>query len=65
MKFIESIIPTAATGSNKSLNLNSAPRTNIAAYPTTVYNGYASKTIYSENGGMISLQTEPDFPVNK
>ncbi|OAQ27824.1 hypothetical protein K457DRAFT_127174 [Linnemannia elongata AG-77] len=45
LPFIEGIIPAAATGLNKSLKFNSAPRTNIAAYPTTVYSGYATTMV--------------------
>ncbi|KAK3837658.1 MAG: hypothetical protein JOS17DRAFT_731540 [Linnemannia elongata] len=65
LKFIDAIIPAAAAGPIKTLNVVSSPRIKLVGYPDTVYSDYASGTIYRNTGGKVSLQTGTDFPMIK
>ncbi|KAF8925365.1 hypothetical protein BGZ47_003305, partial [Haplosporangium gracile] len=65
LKFIEGIIPAAAAGPLKTLQVTSTPKLTFPGYPETVYPDYSTAGIYNDPNAVITLQTGPDFPMIK
>ncbi|KAF9142099.1 hypothetical protein BGX30_003415 [Mortierella sp. GBA39] len=65
LKFIEGIIPAAASGPLKSLAVAWSPKVTLLGHPIGMVPDLNSGIVYPETGGLITLQTGPDFALIK
>ncbi|KAH7041863.1 hypothetical protein BKA57DRAFT_414041 [Linnemannia elongata] len=61
LKFLEGIIPAAAAGPLKSLAVTWSPKVSVPGYPVGMAPDMSSTIFYPETGGLLTLQTGPDF----
>ncbi|KAG0282755.1 hypothetical protein BGZ97_008862, partial [Linnemannia gamsii] len=65
LKNLDYLLSAAAAGPFKTMSTVFVPKIIIHGYPAAVLPDYTTNLFYKENGGMITLQTGPDFPMIK